>query len=59
MPIDYKFRRAGLVDSHVFKGMNVPTGAAAAGVVANAIIHSATETDYIVYNAGGDVLVYA
>lgn len=61
MPVAHKFHRAGLPTGHVFKGLDTPTDGVAAvypGSAGNEIVHSATGTDYIVYNAGGDTIVY-
>ncbi len=61
MPTRYRFQRPGPQAGAAFRGFDVPDGAvvtvypASAG---NEIVHSATGTDYIVFNAGGDTIVY-
>ncbi len=59
MSTDYNFRRAGLPSSHVLKGLGIPSGTSQGpGSAGNEIVHTGSGTDYIVYNAGGDTIVY-
>lgn len=57
----HQLKTLGVVDDILAKGLSTVSQAAGGdypGSAGNEIVHSATGTDYIVYNAGGDTIVY-
>lgn len=56
----YYMRTMEALQSLVFRGLSLTEagGEPAPGSAGNEIVHSATGTDFIVYNAGGDAIVY-